>query len=133
MRKIMKKNVKRLMALVMVIMLFSATTVTAFAASGYNSMSGYNGTFYVNLSGSGSTGQITIRINSPEQNQAIWIKVTDPNGRVVWNRSNLGQGILPNNGNEIKSPTFSNPPAGNYKVEYGGLAVVTLKCWVYSW
>lgn len=59
MRKIIKKKViKRIIAFVMVAMIFSATTVTSFAAGGYNSHKGYSGTFDVYLSGSGNMGQI---------------------------------------------------------------------------
>lgn len=129
----MNRKQKKLVSLVLALFLFAAITTPAFAASGYNSKSGYNGSFSVYLPSGGSTGQVTIRVISPEQNQAIWITVTDPNGRTVWNRSSLEHGLLPNNGAEIKSPTFSNAVAGNYTVSFGGLANITLQCWVYSW
>lgn len=104
---------------------------------GHNGMNGYEGTFYVYLPTGGSQGGITVGIQSPNQQAAVWFKVTDPNGRVVWDRSTFDTpghtGVLPNNGEEILSPHFSNCVAGNYKVQYRTIEDIRFDCWIYSW
>ena len=144
---------KRFLSIVMVLVLcFAMSAVPAFAAEsdtsenisplaarsmGYNSGTGYSGSFTVNVPSSGSSGKVTIRITGPDQNQAVWFKVTDPNGRVVWDHSTLDtvgkMGVLPQNGAEIISPAFSNAVAGNYTVTFTTLVQVTIDCWVYNW
>lgn len=141
---------KHFLAITLIIALCFAITIPAFAgvdtskdkgnatrSMGYNSGTGYAGSFNVNVPTEGSSGKITIRITSPDQQQAVWFKVTAPNGRVVWDHSTLDtigkMGVLPQNGNEIISPAFSNAVSGNYTVSFTTFVEVTISCWVYNW
>lgn len=113
------------------------TEVAIPRSSGYGQGHGYAGSFKVYLPSGTSSGKITIRITSPDQNQLVYFKVTDKNGRIVWDRSTFDTpgktGVYPQNGAEIISPTFSNAIAGNYTVTFTSLVEVTVDCWVYNW
>lgn len=143
---------KRFFSIVMVIVLCFAVSVPAFAtdndaseavmavtprSSGYGQGYGYAGTFTVNVPSKENYGKVTIRITSPDQNQLVWFKVTDSNGRIVWDHSTYDtagkMGVYPQNGAEIISPTFSNAVSGNYTVTFTSLVEVTVDCWVYNW
>ena len=127
----MKRKLKRrLLAMVLTTVLCLTFNMTAFAAMGYGSGYGYTGTFYVDVPEGGSNGRITVGIESPEQDQTVWFKITGPNG-VVWNRSSVG--VLPNNGAEILSPVYSNFASGKYKVEFTCLTEIRFNCWIYNW
>lgn len=106
-------------------------------ADGYGEKTGIAGTFYVYLSGGGSSGGITLRFQSSDQSVPIAIKVTAPNGRVVlWRDVDLPAAPLlyPKNGNEQKF-TFSSPVAGNYTVTFTAISGSSIRtmCWIYSW
>lgn len=143
---------KRSFSIVMVLILCLAASVPSLAAEietdksiviqsaravGYGQGYGNSGSFNVSVPSNGSTGKITIRITSPNQNHYVYFKVTDPNGRIVWNRSTFDtvghMGVLPQGGAEIISPTFSNAISGNYTVTFTCLSQVTIDCWVYNW
>lgn len=126
-----KKHKKRLLAFVLASILCLSFSITSFAASGYGYGYGYTKTFYVDLPQGGSKGRITIRIDSPDQNQAVWFKVTAPDNTVVWNHSNVG--VFPNNGAEIKSPEYSNFQSGRYRVDYTCLSEIRFDCWIYNY
>ncbi len=106
-------------------------------SSGYGQGYGYAGSFNVYVPSGTSSGKVTIRITSPDQNQLVYFKVTDKNGRSVWDHSKFDtpgkMGVYPQNGAEIISPTFSNAIAGNYTVTFTSLVQVTVDCWVYNW
>ena len=127
----MKKHLKkRLLAIVLTSILCLTFGTTAFAAMGYGSSYDYSDTFYIDVPEGGSNGRITVGIESPEQDQAVWFKITGPNG-VVWDHSTIG--VFPNNGAEILSPVYSNFASGRYKVEYTCLTEIRFNCWIYNW
>lgn len=143
---------KKVLSLLLALTLCMATSITAFAEDldtpaeepivseymGYNGGTGYVGSFTVYVPGSANTGQVSVRIYASAQNVPIWLKVTKPNGQVVWDcGSDWGVNPLnclyPNNGNEQYSPTFSNATSGYYTVEWVAWDDITLDCWIYNW
>lgn len=113
------------------------TIPTSARAMGYGQDSGMWGEFKVYVPSSESTGQITVRITSHSQNTGVYLWVTNPQGKTIWARNNadgLPPGpLFPNNGAEIKSPTFSNAISGYYTVHFNCVTSVTVDCWIYNW
>lgn len=136
---------KRFLSVILVCVLCFALSMTAFAsdesqntrALGYGSDYGYSGEFEVNVPSGGSTGRITVGIESPDQSQLVWFKVIAPNGTVIWDHSTFDtpghMGVYPNNAAEILSPIYSNFQSGTYTVQYTSLVQVRFNCWIYNW
>ncbi len=138
---------KKIISFFLVLILVFSFSLSAIAAGtedsapknqrslGYNSGSGSFGSFGVVVDGSG-TGQTTIRIYSPNQNQRVYFTIKDPNGNTVVDRSSFDGctncGVFPLNGDEQIFGTFS-APAGTYTVSYFSLVDITFHCWIYNW
>lgn len=128
------KTRRYLVALFISCILCLSLSITAFAAMGYGSNYGYTGDFYIDVPEGGSTGRITVGIESPDQTQSVYFKITRvSDGAVIWNRSTLGNGVKPNNAAEILSPIYSNFQPGRYRVQYTSLVEIRFNCWIYNW
>lgn len=157
----MKHSRKIIAAILAVIMVCSITSVSVFASaqtvettptietvqsdsimpldeglSGYNQkLSCYAGPLYINVTGSDkSTGYVTLRIRTTDQNTLVYFNLYNPNGTRVLSRDfETGGPIYPNNGNEIRF-SFRSAPAGTYRLEFTGVSGTPLDmlCWIYG-
>lgn len=153
----MKKSRKLIALVLAVVMVFSLTSVPVFATShevvntpnhdvsvmsmesgldGFNQKLGcYNGPLYINVTGTDkTTGYITLRIRTSDQETKIYFNLYNPNGKRVLSRDfETGGPIYPSNGAEIKF-SFNSAPAGTYRLEFTGVSGTSfdMLCWIYG-
>lgn len=155
-------NSKKFLALLLSAVLCFSLSVTAFASDSkgsnesavettsnnsgispygmnYGSSTGIQGVFNVNLTSGGNSGSAVFRIYTSDQSACVYFKITDPNGKVVINRSTPGVStpLYPKNGAEqtIYFNSGCSAPAGRYTISYTVVSGVkaTINTWICSW
>lgn len=138
-----KKIISAFLILALITSIFGLNFTTAYAATG---LSGFgqmihstDGTFYVPTSGpTKNTGGITIKILNCPSNVRVYAQVykPEPDGTLISYAGGAGfWTLVPGDSDYLNRWTFSNAPAGNYKVNFivtDGTTPVDILCWIYG-